>query len=164
MDQMCREVVLSCVYTDRLPVSLDLFIHQHSLLPCSSLIREYPHLHGTWYTIVRTLLEQTDHKDSHRQQLHALRQQLEDPLPSPLPVDDVQPICDPDRTRYLQEFLDGTDVNRVHIETLLEREDDVIVVDQTTYMKEAILAQFPLGGLDTDSAVELVSMYIQQSS
>ena len=161
MDRLCIQVVASCVHTDRLPLSLDSFLHQHSLLPCTSFLREYPHLHRTWYTIVRTLLERMDHKASHRQQLKALRKQLEEiPSPVPLSADGVQPICDPDRTRYLQELLDGTYVNRVHIETLLEREDDVLVVDQTTYMKEAILSHFPLNGLDTDSAAELVAMYI----
>ena len=159
MDRLCLQVVSSCTHTDRLSMSLDAFLHRHSLLPCTSFIREYPHLQVTWSTIVRTILEQKDHKDSHRQQLQMLIQQLDEKHNS-LPLDGVQPICDPDRTRYLQELLNGTDVNRVHIETLLQREEDVVMADQTTYMKEAILAHFPPGGLETDSAAELVNLFV----
>ena len=159
MERLCLQVVYSCASIDRLPMSLDVFLHRHSLLPCTSFIREYPHLHVTWSTIVRTILERTDHKDCHRQQLQMWIQRLDDKQ-NALPLDGVQSICDPDRTRYLQELLNGTYVNRDHIETLLQREEDLMVADQTTYMKEAILAHFPPGGLETDSAAELVNLFV----
>ena len=155
MERLCLHGVL----IDRLPPSLDAFLHRYSLLPCTLFIREYPHLQLTWSTIVRTLLECPDHKDKHRQQLQVWIKQLEDELPS-LSLDGVQPICDPDRTRYLQELLNGTDVNREHMETLLQREKDVMTADQTTYMKETILAHFPPGGLETTSAAELVKLFV----
>jgi hypothetical protein len=133
--------------------ALDNFIHVSTRLPCTLFLREGGHdetVQATWYAAVRKALD-----------LRGLRfLEVERGSVQLLPTWGVQPICDPDRTRYLYELHDGTDRHRVHIESLLRLEEDPLVVEQAGYLKEMILTSFPPKGLLTTSTSDLVSLFL----
>jgi hypothetical protein len=164
MDLVAR-VYSVCFLLETLPVSLSGFIHICTPLPCPMFLTTCPshRVYTVWYDTVAILLDPKQHPSRHTRQLHLLRLQL-DATVVPLSVEDgVQPICDPDRTRFLSELIDGTYIHRQHLQHLLRHAEDTVAIEQTTYMTEAILDQFPPGGLETESIQDLVTLYLYSS-
>jgi hypothetical protein len=135
--------------------ALDAFLQQWTLLPCTLFLHTCPQasVRAAWRTAVRAAL---DKDPTH----HHLRRVLDATVFQAVSPEGVHSICDPDRSLRFYERCNGTDVYRRHIETLIRQEPDPMAADQTTYMKEQILAHFPLRGLETASVADLVSLFV----
>jgi hypothetical protein len=153
---------------DRVPVSsLDDFVHTYTLLPCTFFLRECTEetIRLEWYNTLHIALDTRQH-NSHLSPglLRDLQRQLTDSLQSVSSShsvsDGVQPICNPDRTRHMYELYHGTHVHRTHIEALLQIEQDPLAREQTSYLKETILATFPPDGLQTTCTTDLVTLFL----
>jgi hypothetical protein len=74
----------------------------------------------------------------------------------------IHAICDPTRTQYLTELLDGSNVHRAHIQELLELEPPggSNAASHLDVLTDAILARFPADGLRTTSATALTDLFL----
>ena len=166
MDHLIDDVYSTCSLQETIPTSLGEFLHVYTPLPCPVFLTMCPchHVYSVWHEIVAVLLDPIHHPDRHTKQLQMLRMQL-DATTVPMSIEDgVQPICDPDRTRYLYELIDGSYIHRYHLQKLLRRTEDKVAIEQTTYMTEAILDNFPPGGLETESIQDLMTLFVHSSS
>ena len=165
MERLYSDVWSTSARRDRLPDSLSEFLHACTPLPCPVFLTTCPpsSVYTAWHDIVEVLLDPRRHPARHGAHLTRLRHQLDaTEVPAALEPG-VHPICDPDRTRYLFELLDGTFVNRLHLQALLRRERDPVAIAQTTYLTDMILAQFPPTGLATTSVQALLAQVVSAS-
>jgi len=145
--------------------SLDVFVRMYTSLPGTLFLQECTNDSDrmAWYGAMSTALGET-RNSIQAPVLRRLRRQLEDCMSSSrelsLPVEGVQPICDPDRTRTMYELIRGTYVFRTHIDALIEKAGDTLAAEQARYMKEEILLTFPPGGLDTECIDELMTLFM----
>lgn len=166
MQALLASTISVCASIECLPDSLDVFVHTCTPLPCALFLTECPHepTRVEWYTTLMVVLDPDVHADRHRQKLQSLRQQLETTMHTSvvlLSTNGVHPICDPERTRYMQELVSGAHVYRTHIENLIRQEVDSRAAEQTRYMLEDLLATFPPNGLQAVSTSELIAMFLQ---
>jgi hypothetical protein len=166
MDHLFSDVYSKCFLRETLPTSLGGFLHICTPLPCPVFLTmcPCPRVYTAWHDIVAVLLDPSHHPPRHTKQLNMLRMQL-NATTVPLSIEDgVQQICDPDRTRYLSELINGSYVHRNHIQKLLHQAEDKLAIEQTMYMTEAILDHFPPGGLETESIQDLVTLFVHSAS
>jgi hypothetical protein len=140
------------------PPNIDTYIHEYTRLPCTSFLRECTDtaIQGRWRIIVQEgLVDNQSHPHRDR-----LLRQLEHAQTDRLPIDGVQPICDPERTAYMYEIYEGTQSRREHLEKLLRLEPIGNARRQLMLLQSAILESFPTGGMQTSSAVELTDLFL----
>jgi hypothetical protein len=144
---------------------LDDFLHQYTPFPLSIFVfdERNTELRLVWFHLLVQLFQPTRYRPLYRSIFESLLQQLEDlrhHVPSlVLLSSSVMEIGDPQRERYFQEIVHGHYGRRLHLCRLIDQEERLEAKLQLQLLMESILATFPLDGLTTQTATELLSMY-----
>lgn len=119
--------------------TLDRFLHACTPLPCSRLLGSHPETARGWMRAVLAATEPSLYPADAEPTLRALRREATALRVRRLPDDGVQPICDPARVQYLDEWLDGSSERRRQYRRLVDSEPVGIVRANLRVLEDAIV-------------------------